>query len=88
MGFSITNLNETFRFLKYSILKDSLFFGKKFGKRNIFFFLNEFFIKISNRETHDSFITNLKGVTIIWTQVQCLLSFDNTLREGNVIFPT
>ena len=44
-------------------------------------------MKINNVKTHDSFISNLKGVTIILTQVWGSLSFCNTSREGSIIYP-
>jgi hypothetical protein len=47
----------------------------------------KYFIKISNRKTYDSFISNMKGETIILAQVWGLLSFFNTSRDGSVIYP-
>ena len=47
----------------------------------------EYFIKINNGKTHDSFVSNLKSETIIAAQVWGLLSFRNTLSEDSVIYP-
>ena len=43
-------------------------------------------VRISNGKPHDSFMSNLKGVTIISAQVRGLLLFCNTSREGSVIY--
>ena len=42
----------------------------------------EYCIKDINRKTHDSFISKLKGETVISTQVWDLLLFRNTSRKG------
>ena len=47
----------------------------------------EYFIKISNKKTHDSFMSNLKGGTVISAQVWGLLSFCNISREDSIIYP-
>ena len=44
-------------------------------------------VRISNGKPHDSFMSNLKGVTIISAQVRGLLLFCNTSREGSVSYP-
>ena len=44
-------------------------------------------VKDSNENTNDSFMSNLKGETVISAQVWGLLSFYNTSREGSVIYP-
>ena len=47
----------------------------------------EYSVKISNKKTHDSFMSNLNGGTVISAEVWDLLSFINTSREASVIYP-
>ena len=47
----------------------------------------KYFVKFSNRKTHDSFISNLKDVIVIMAQVWGLLSFYNTSSKGSVFYP-
>ncbi len=47
----------------------------------------EYCVNDSNRKTNDSFISSLKGETVILTQVYGVLSFCNISRESSVIYP-
>jgi hypothetical protein len=72
-------------FLKDSIFLKTLFPLIRCLVKGIFKKI-EFFVKISNEKTHDSFMSNLKGETIISAQFWGLLSFFNSSREGSVIY--
>jgi hypothetical protein len=47
----------------------------------------EYSIKVSKEMTNDSYISNLKKVTIFSVHFWALLSFRQTLRERSVIYP-